>query len=387
MAFVTNLTLRPLMWSIWFIIGAIATIITATLARLECKKRRLETTIFASRNLKITSAISIGSGLMTTTFLCLELLPGSCILHYSACVIALTTQFVSMGLYQLSRLHYCFSKTSTHHQNGYSQWIITVMVMVVVAIQISYKMLFTLGHPLPSTCGFKRDFTFKWEFRDSAIMFDGDLEEQSIYFSRWFMMNSITVQLWDLTILLLYCHKVRTLKRTCTLRRDAVWRKIMFILQRIIIINVFYWISFMMLNAVRHNAQIFLPKLILIKYTVYNVIVALWSILYSISMYLMMEHNTDEYIRFLGCLKKFHLKYLCFCCCHRNVDRQLTEFESRTSDTKLEQTQLRIRKSITSTWFPNISENVKYSRKHTVNVNMSIPTVTLELEEKEWASN
>ena len=378
MAFVTRLILRPLIWCIWFIIGALATTITATVARLECKKRRLESTIFVSRNLKITSAVSIGCGLMTTVLLCLELLPGSCILQYSASVIVLAVQFVSMGLYQLSRLYYCFSKTSTHHQNGYSTWIILTMAIVAGTILISCIMLFTLGHPLPSTCGFQSDLTFEWKYKNSAILFDGVLEaeELGVYHNRWFMANAVTFQLWDLTILLLYCHKVRRLKRACTLRRDAIWRKIMFILQRIIVITVFYWISFMTLNAVRYNAQIFAPKLI--KYTLYNVVIALWAILYSMSTYLMMEHNTNEYVRFLRCLKKSYLKYIYFCCCHRMVDRQLTEFESRELPTKLEVAQLHVRQSVTSTWFPNISENVKYSRKHTMNVNVSIPTMTRE---------
>ena len=43
----------------------------------------------------------------------------------------------------------------------------------------------------------------------------------------------------------------------------------------------------------------------------------------SLSMYLMMEHNTAEYARFLKYLRKFRVDYLCFCCCLQMIEEQL----------------------------------------------------------------
>ena len=376
MAYTSTLTITPLTWSIWLFVGVIASSITGIVARLECKKRRLESTIFVSSKLRITSAVSIGSGLITAIMLSLDALPGYCRLHLSSSVIADATQFVSMGMYQLSRLHYCFSKTSAHHQNGYPKWLFIVMVTIGVALQISCTMLFTLGQPLPSTCGFRRDFTFTFEYSDSAIMFHGDIHQQELDFYYWYHTNAAVFLIWDIIIGLLYCYKIKTFRKTRVLRQDAVWKKIIFILQRIIIITLFYQISFLLLQSVRFYVQIFLPKPL--KYTTYNALIASLAILYSISMYMMMEHNTDEYVRFLRCFKRTYLKYICLCCCHRMVDRQLMEFDTMELETKLEETQLRVRQTVTSTWFPNISENVQYSRKHTMNMNVSAPTMTRE---------
>ena len=379
MAFLTSLVISPLTWIIWLSMGAITTIITGTVARLEYKKRRLDSTIFVSNNLRITSAISIGCGLITAILLCLEILPGSCMLQLVASLIVGGNQFVFIGLYQLSRLHYCFSKTSAHHQNGYPKWLFLVMVIIGVALQVSCTVLFTFGQPLPSTCGFKKDFRFEFEYKDSSILFEGNLDEQMTHFYSYYMIYVATFRSWDISILLLYCYKIKSFRKTRALRRDAVWRKIIFILQRIIIVTLFYQISSVTLGFARYNVQKYLQKLTIAKYSLYHAVIALSTILYSISMYLMMEHNTDEYLRFLRCLKKSYLKYICFCCCHRMVDRQLTEFEQMGFNKKLEVTQLCRRRSITSTMFPNISQNVKYSRKRPMT--LSIPTATQEPED------
>ena len=384
MAFLEHLTLSPLRWCIWLIIGIIATMLTGLVAFCECKKRQSETSWFASDYLKITSAISIGCGSVAALQSCLDILPGFCMIQYTLSPIARQTQFIFMGFYQLSRLHYCFSKTSSHHQNGYPKWLFIVMVSVGIILLILWSILLSLGHPLPSTCGFQGDSSFEWEYKDSSILFAGNLEVQKVQFYHWYYSIVAITLAWDITTLSLYCYKIKTFRSNTTLSQDAVWRKIIFVLQRIIIINLFYQISILTLKGfggtLRHIPALYMWLLYTMKIPIHNVIVASLTVLYSISMYLMLEHNTDEYLRFLRCLKKSYLKYVSFCCCHRIVDNQLQEFESIALETKMEEKDNEC-KSMTSTWFQNPSKNVMYSSNR--NRACSSPTVTVQLEDEQ----
>ena len=177
MAFTESLTLSPLDWCIWLIIAIITTIITSTVTQLECKKRRWKLTSFASDRLKNTSAISFICGLITPVLWCLDLMPGFCYLQWTVAPVFGQAQFLFMGLYQLSRLHYSFSKNRAHHQNGYPKWIFIVMVTVGFILLMSLAVLVTLGQSLPSKCGFTSGFTLEWEYKDSPIMFEGDVDQ------------------------------------------------------------------------------------------------------------------------------------------------------------------------------------------------------------------
>lgn len=253
-----------------------------------------------------------------------------------------------------------------------------MMVSVGIILLVLWSILLTLGHPLPSTCGFKGNFGFEWEYKNSSILFAGTLDVQRVQFHNWYYTIVALTLLWDITTLLLYCYKIMTFRKARALQHDAVWRKIVFVLQRIIIVTLFYQISILTLRGIggvlREIPQ--LASLHMMKYLAHNAIVGLLSVTYSISMYLMMEHNTDDYIRFLRCFKWSYLKYICFCCCHRIVDDQLKEFESITLETKMEDNERK--SSMSSTWFQNSSKNVLYTSNR--NRARSSPTCTVTVQ-------
>ena len=375
MAFVDSLTLSPLEWCIWLIIAMFSVTLTVLILRSECKKRRLDSSWFASDNLRITSAVSIGFGVVAAVQSCLDLFPGACMLQYTLSPIERGAQFIFMGFYQLSRLHYCFSKNSTHHDSGYPKWVFIMMVTAGIVLFVLRAILLSFGRRLPSSCGFKRDSSFEWTYSESSILFPPKMEEQRIQLYLNILIGVMTSS-WDIATLLLYCYKIKTFRKIRALRRDAVWRKIIFVLQRIIIITLFYQISTLILNGALKQIPV-LWLSVTMKYTIRSVSGGLLVILYSISTYLMMEHNADEYLRFLHCLKRSYLKYICFCCCHRMVDQQLSEFDLMTLEARLEKINHEP-KSITSTWFPNASKNVNYSR----NRGCSSPTLTGELDDE-----
>ena len=358
MAFVEQLTLSPLYWSIWLVVGIICTIVVGCIARSEYKKRRSESNLFASNHLKITSALSIVSGLSTSIGLCLTPMPGFCLFSFTAVDLTFCFQMIFMGLYQLSRLHYSFSKTSTLHANGYPKWVFMMMVTVSITMLVSWTLLNTLGVPLPSNCGFKKDLSFEWHYKDRGVLFGGNLDEQNEQFAQYFVIITGIITMWDITTLVLYSYKIKSFRKASGLSHDAVWRKIMFILQRIIILTLFYQISMILCILIAVFVGYSSANDNVLGGTILHIETALMTMFWSISMYLMMEHNTDEYLQFLRCFKISGLKYVYFCCWHGVVVRQLADFE----EMKTKMTEERPRKrTISSTNFPNASRNVKFS--------------------------
>ena len=369
MAFLKTLSISPFIWCIWMTLGVIATILSGAVVRSEHKKRQIESTIIASPFPKITSAVAIGCGPLVGTSICLSVVPGCCMTQFTLLPMMLGLQFASLSMYQLSRLHYCFSKTSSHHQNGYPLWLFAVMVTVGFVYSMSGAILLTLGQPLPARCGFASDFSFEWEYRDSSILFEGTLAEQKDLFYRYYSLNAVLGGIWDITTFLLYGCKIKTFGKISALRRDTVWRKIMFILQRVVITNLLYWISGLIINAPASALISKIPETVF-RYTIINVLCLCSGVMYSVSTYLMMEHNIDEYVQFLRYFKRFYVKYICFCCCHRIVDRQLMEFEAMELEKQSEETR---NPRLSSTEFPNNSKYVSYSIE---GKEMSLQTVT-----------
>ena len=147
------------------------------------------------------------------------------------------------------------------------------MVTVGSLLMASYAILNFLGHPLPSTCDFKTEYTFEWEYSGSSILFQGALKEQKNSFYTFGNIICVAASLWDFITLLLYCYKIRTFRKIPALQQNAVWRKIMFILQHIIIITLFYQISFLVLCAAI-SAITYIPNIGKIaNYTMLNALI------------------------------------------------------------------------------------------------------------------
>ena len=359
MAIVGQLTLSPLYWSIWFIAGIICTIVVGCIARSEYQKRSSEPNLFVSDRLKITSALSIVSGLSTSIGLCLASLPGTCFITYTARALPFGIQYLSVGLYQLSRLHYSFSKTSTRNAHGYPKWVFILMVTVGITVTVSWTMLWILGPPFSPKCGFRKDFSFEWHYKSKGILFGGNMDEQNEQFSQYSAVIIGIYSMWDITTLLLYSCKIKSLRNATKMSQDAVWRKFMFILQRIITLTLFYQISMILFLPIAVFVGFSSDNNNVLRETVLLIESALLTMFLSISMYLMMEHNTNEYLQFLRFFRRTGLKYVYFCCWHRVVDRQLADFEEMK--TKISEEKPRHQKGISSTNFDNASKNVMYS--------------------------
>lgn len=117
---------------------------------------------------------------------------------------------------------------------------------------------------------------------------------------------------WDIATLLLYVFKMRSLKKYEHINSD-IYKRISLVMRRIVIMTLFYEIitaSFLVMIAICVYLIEFLPSV-----GAY-ISGCVMSITYSFSMYLMLDHNTTEYISFL---KK--MKCICRCSCYTSLVR------------------------------------------------------------------
>ena len=364
MAYVQELA--PLDWITKIVVGLIGFVITGILFRYEMLKRRSPDSQILSNYLRATSSICLWCGPISTSLLMLSVVPGFCMVRMIGTMMAFHTQFLFLGLYQLSRLHYCFSSQQTRTKKGYPFWVFVVLITVGIIIWIFSMMLHIFVDTLPSKCGYSSDYSFFCRFRERAILFDGDSwtdEWLNEIWLLWAVVMVMTTFGMDLVILLLYLYKLWQIGKIHKSKKDGVWNNILFILHRIVIITIFYqlcalftgllynvWISIAFLTDTNDKLR---PE----------VMIVFCIVVLSFSICLMMDHNTDIYVVFLHFLRRFRLKYCCFCCYYKMVDQQLEQLDppkehvAQTSAANPSGDNM----GIESTMFPNLSVNIVHT--------------------------
>ena len=116
--------------------------------------------------------------------------------------------------------------------------------------------------------------------------------------------------------MVLYAIKLKTFKYKTKDHQKP--NKISVILWRIIILSIFYEIftGLVLIASMSGGRKVY-------PYVMMTIIYLLPSIIYEYSMYLVLEHNTKEYITFLKVLVNCRCNYVCFCL-KRIIDQQLS---------------------------------------------------------------
>merc|ERR1719333_415379 len=185
---------------------------------------------------------------------------------------------------------------------------------------------------VPVKCGF-RGSLHVMELAGRSILFDGHLAYEphlKPVMDWWWYGTSHCMAAWDVTTLLLYCWKIWKIRGALKSKLQVVWKNVLFILQRVVIMTVFYEICFVVGRVVSFTKLQALNKGWITRDTFsalnpLQIVIQIVGV--STSMYLMMDHNTNKYIVFLRFLQKSYLKHACFCCCHRMVDQQLESYK------------------------------------------------------------
>lgn len=108
----------------------------------------------------------------------------------------------------------------------------------------------------------------------------------------------------DMFIAFLYWNQIRIILKEDQCAQVDVHMNIEFILYRILTMMVFY---------------LFLAVVIMCSSFAFT---SLLSVVFSIAMYLMQDHNTGDYEKFLRILNGSKLYLCCCCCCGRMIERQ-----------------------------------------------------------------
>lgn len=358
-------------WIASVTIAFVGLIITGTIFSREWRRRRTEKCAFTNHWFKITSAVCIVCGPMLNIFLILAFIPGFCLMDEIPRTLSFVLQFLSMGFYQLSRLYYCFSSHQVHSDKGYPLWVFMIMAIFGLMLLVSWAVCYTVIDTLTTNCGFRyesddRSLYFFWNHKEHSVLFDN--EKSSDIYSLWISLHGACAQIWDVITLLLYSYKIWKFTKLYKCKDSGIWRKILSILYRIVIITVFYQLC-LLFCVLSHRVESALWENDVVLGNA--VLMVLLSIILSFSMYLMMEHNTKEYIEFLYFLRRFKLNFCC-CCCRHIVDQQLEELQlpelpPRHGNVRSE--------SMVQTEHPNISVNDVYRIENQQN---SLDTATVE---------
>ena len=349
---------------IWIPTVSVATILFAIAFHILLRERQKRLDV---------ERIIVSKYLSSFSFLCIATCPlyymcVFCMYFNITCFIAIPLRYITsigqvsaMSFFQLSRLYYCFSQQKAHSDQGYPKWVFILMFCGVFVWFISWN---TLLLTWPKQCGIARDGSASMTFKQHLNAEDSAL---------WDMILVAFSVAIDLMTVLLYWCKIRSFKRYQTDKNRDVYRRILFILHRMLILTYFYLI------AVAWSV---------LFYRLLSMRQPLWFIplFYSMAMYLMMDHNTAAYMTFLRLIKKFKM-YFCCCCCFRMVRDQHQLIVDNVDERKAPE-------PTTNTWdTQNISNGDEYAIKGT-GMELSIATKTecnvvhvdVEIENKDTKS-
>ena len=85
-----------------------------------------------SKYLSISSYLCIALGPIAVISVALQNVDGLCYVFRNIGNSLLYSQFIAMEIFQLCRLHYCFSRERVHSDKGYPKWIFKLMFSILI---------------------------------------------------------------------------------------------------------------------------------------------------------------------------------------------------------------------------------------------------------------
>eukprot|EP01084_Bolivina_argentea_P045124 83056_1 len=293
-------TLPSYVWISYSMIGVFIIIVHVWLLRQELIKRKNQDLIFTSKFSKYTSILCIIAGLLTGCFTVLKYIPGFCFFSDEFRLITIGVQSVFVGFFQLTRLHYCFSKSKVYSNKGYNNILFVIMYAIGYFI-----MIFSIFYPWIvrriNKCGINSRVEY---YRNGSYV----VHNGSLAFVAFILINV----LWDFTTLMLYVIKVASFRKLKTDQKH-VYERIKSILNRIILLTLLYELTIVIVLFT-------IAILIITKWNnpiggiIYHLVWGLITINWSVSLFLMEQHNNKQYKQLLNILYYFKLYYICCCC-------------------------------------------------------------------------
>ena len=322
--------LSPMRWLSESSMGLISLLITGYIAHKEYQKRKSENvkTTFTTKWLKIYSFLCILSAPFTGFFIATLHLNGTCYFAWYLFGLFTFYQPLFMGFYQISRLYYCFARTQVYSDKGYPKWLYTIMFgsEIISLFMVPSFLLFTSAKR--DVCGINA----KWQSYVHYYRFPTENEDSRKWYLICLAIGCIKYLIWDITTLLLYVCKIRSFKKYRPENVDGnqnkkIHDRIACVMNRIVIMTLFYQIMAAVLGVV-----VIVMNIYFFRVPIEWIAGCVMSFCYSVSMYLMLDHNTKEYVQFLRGLKAVQMQYICFCGCGSVIISQLSMLDTKSDE-------------------------------------------------------
>ena len=322
-------------WIVNRCIHVVWTVLTATILYSEIHQRVTKTISFTTKSLKWCSITCIVAAFLAQLFELLGYLPGFCTFYRVMCKIFSITTILFMGYFQLSRLHYCFANAQIHSDKGYTKLLFIIMFIIggICSIVFIVSWMFIPGlPPFYTKCGYNTNYDL---YRQPLIT-------PSYNEASYILISIVFIALlWHFSILYLYIRKVKQFHES-TPKADkkgteTVYKRVRLILHKITTLTLFYlFIGTCSITALTAKWSVFGNQSA--EYSVAN---AIWSgtiLSYSLTMYLMMDHNKNQYFIFVKAVYWAKLHWIC--CCYRYIiTDQLEGLDENVQNIALQLTQ------------------------------------------------
>ena len=212
-------------------------------------------------------------------------IPFICHYIYAFPTIFWYTSQAFVTLYQSTRLQYCFASKQIHsNKYGYNQSIFYALYIIgplsIIFAFIPFWFIMTTASIGDYGC----------------ILIRPNVSDSLITLITFSVITSITI--YDMVVLLLYIVKVCQIKKVKIFKVDAIYKRIQFILKKILFLTVAYeiksWIVALVLFMTLY-AGIYGTLLA-------NIVMSLDQCVACLITYLMIEHNNDKYVAIMDYL-------------------------------------------------------------------------------------
>ena len=199
----------PIRWILPTSIIMIGVIFTFLILASEIKNRRRlnETEIkFTTKSLQLSSICCMTCGFVA--LLSWSLYPFNIFCHFSILLadICIVLEIFFMGIYQLSRLYYCFANDQIHSKKGYPTYLFIIMWIIGIIIVFNWPLSLIFGNhwtTMKSQCGINPNtYIHYYQSAEKSL----DIPHKNGFI--WTFIVAFIFAIWDITTLLLYVHKI-----------------------------------------------------------------------------------------------------------------------------------------------------------------------------------
>ena len=313
----TELVLSPEEWISNATINFICIIYNVLILKTEIRNRQATDLVITSKIMYYIPMIAFTYTVIANVFRFAQYFNGFCYVSFQISV-SLRVYFNMMGLYQIARLYYCFAQSQVHSNMGYPNWLIYTLYVIGIVTTISRLGIWRV-YAFPTNCGINSQYQY------FATFANGRRKGNEGKATKAFAVSMTIELIWDMTTLCLYVYKVLSFRKYKTKDPD-VHKRIMAILNRILLLTIVYEMTYLLFLPAGALWMSYSQK----KWinTIFSFAYGLASTLTLYSLFLMQQHNTSEYLKFLRFTYRLGI-YHCCLCCFKSIVKNEIEMDSQ----------------------------------------------------------